>query len=227
MRAITSATCLDSLSRARRNELSAGHSRAAPKASVAVSRQRHHWLVRTSPGTRPSPFRWAPMRRASSRPSADRLRWVEQSSSLKPSGSKVPGGRRMPHQYGDTSGAQGIGNRIGPGIGREQAQEREQGKQRGRMAGDRYRAYAILNPFAVQTGAEITASVPDRRPRGRTAAPADLPPLPLQIRTSDEVPAVAMLPRGEIVRNLARSFDLRQAAASFMRSKWKPLRDPC
>ena len=64
---------------------------ALPKASCAVSTQRHQGLDRTRAGCRPRVRNQSPMRRACARPSSLRLRWVLQSPTRKPGGSKVPG----------------------------------------------------------------------------------------------------------------------------------------
>src|SRR5215212_7987523 len=58
----------------------------------AVSRQRHQGELRSRPMTIPSALSRAPIARASARPLSLRLRWVAQSSSLKPGGSPAPPG---------------------------------------------------------------------------------------------------------------------------------------
>ncbi len=81
-------------SRARswKKELSSGCCRVSPSLiSEAVSRQRHHWLEWTSAGGNAVGRKRSPMRTACARPSAERLRWVVQSSRRNPGGSLVPG----------------------------------------------------------------------------------------------------------------------------------------
>ena len=74
-----------------RGEPSAAQVGACPKASCAVSTQRHQGLERTPAGRSERAANHSPMRLACARPSSLRLRCVEQSPSLKFGGSKVPG----------------------------------------------------------------------------------------------------------------------------------------
>ena len=68
--------------RFRKNEFSADRSSTGPRSrNRAVSRQRHHWLVRIRSTVTPAARIAAPIFRACSRPCASRLRWVVQSSS--------------------------------------------------------------------------------------------------------------------------------------------------
>ena len=56
-----------------------------------MSRQRHHWLVRTRSTVTPAARITAPISRACSLPRSSRLRWVVQSSSMNLVESPAPG----------------------------------------------------------------------------------------------------------------------------------------
>ena len=125
--------CGPARSRFRKNEFSAGRSSAGPRSrNRAVSRHRHHWLVRTPSTVAPAARIAAPIFRACSRPCASRLRWVVQSLSTNVAGSPVPGAtawRRMATMPGSDRRAKRASAAVGTG-GRKKAATRAAARSR-------------------------------------------------------------------------------------------------